>query len=289
MHGAVSILPAPVCEIDPLICDERIKLLSFTGSPEVGWAIKQRAGRKRVTLELGGNAGCVVCPDADLDLAVARVCYGSFAQAGQSCISVQRVFVHESLFERFTSRLVDSARRLIVGDPSDIGTDLGPVVDDSAVARIEQRVQAAVDAGARVHTGGRHEGRFFEPTILTDVPETQEICTEELFAPVVSVHPFGDFELALARLNDSRFGLQAGLFTYDLRRIDLAFRVLDVGALMINDVPTFRTDQMPYGGRKESGTGREGPRYAIAEMTEEKLMVINLAHPPPQALISHNT
>jgi len=289
VHGAVSVLPAPVEEVDPLICDERIKLLSFTGSPEVGWAIKQRAGRKRVTLELGGNAGCVVCRDADLDLAVARVCHGSFAQAGQSCISVQRVYVHESLHDRFTSRLVDLARRLVVGDPSDVGTDVGPVVDDSALSRIEQWVQAAVDSGARVQTGGRHQGRLFEPTILTGVPDDHKICTEELFAPVVSVHSYGEFEGALARLNDSRFGLQAGLFTYDLRRINLAFRVLDVGALIVNDVPTFRTDQMPYGGRKESGTGREGPRYAIAEMTEEKLMVINLDNPPTQASISYNT
>lgn len=276
VRGSISVLPAPADETGMLIEDERVKLLTFTGSPEVGWAIKQRAGRKRVALELGGNAGCVVCRDADLNWSVRRVCEGSFAQAGQSCISVQRVFVHESLYDRFTSDLVASTRRLKVGDPSDILTDVGPVVDDRAVSRISEWLKAAVDAGARVLTGGQHSDRLFEPTVLTDVPEHLNVCTEELFAPVVVIQSYHEYESAIAQLNDTRFGLQAGVFTFDLRRIDHAFKSLDVGAVIINDVPTFRTDQMPYGGQKESGIGREGPRYAIAEMTEEKLLVINL-------------
>jgi glyceraldehyde-3-phosphate dehydrogenase (NADP+) len=278
--GAVSVLPAPAGDTSPLVEDDRVRLLTFTGSPEVGWDLKRRAGRKRVTLELGGNAGCIVHRDADLTWAVERVTYGAFAQAGQSCISVQRVFVHESIFDPFSAALVERARRLKLGDPSDPETDLGPVVDDEAAERIAGWLAEAEAAGASVLTGGGRRGRLFEPTVLMDVPVGLNVCAREAFAPLVILSRYAEFEAAVAAVDDSRFGLQAGVFTHDLRRIEAAFRGIDVGGLIVNDVPTFRTDQMPYGGSKDSGCGREGPRYAIEEMTERKLLVLNLERPP---------
>jgi glyceraldehyde-3-phosphate dehydrogenase (NADP+) len=277
--GAISVLPAPAGETDPMVEDERVKLLTFTGSPEVGWELKRRAGRKRVTLELGGNAGCIVHADADLAWAAARVTYGAFAQAGQSCISVQRVFIHEKIFDTFAAALVERAQGLRLGDPSDPDTDLGPVVDDDAAERIAGWLAEAEAAGASVLTGGGRRGRLFDPTVLTNVPEDLNICAREAFAPMVILSRYTDFEAAVAAVDHSRFGLQAGVFTYDMRRIEAAFRGIDVGGLIVNDVPTFRTDQMPYGGSKESGCGREGPRYAIEEMTERKLLVLNLERP----------
>jgi acyl-CoA reductase-like NAD-dependent aldehyde dehydrogenase len=278
-RGAISVLPAPSCETTPLVEDDRVRLLTFTGSPEVGWDLRRRAGRKRVTLELGGNAGCIVHADADLPWAVKRVAYGAFAHAGQSCISVQRVLVHEQLFEAFTSALVDVTRRFKVGDPSRDDTDVGPVVDDEAAGRIAAWLDEATAHGATVLTGGKHNGRLFEPTVLTGVRGDLAICAREAFAPVVLIEPYESFDLAVERVDDSRFGLQAGVFTHDLRLVDRAYRGLDVGGVIVNDVPTFRTDQMPYGGAKDSGVGREGPRYAIEEMTERKLLVVNLSTP----------
>lgn len=274
--GAISVLPAHSREAAPLVEDERVKLLTFTGSPEVGWDLKRRAGRKRVALELGGNAGCIVHQDADLAWAVKRITYGAFAQAGQSCISVQRVMVHEQIQEAFTTALVEAAQALTLGDPSKDTTDLGPVVDDEAAARIESWISEAVSAGAVVLTGGGRKGRLIEPTVLSGARPDLSICAREAFAPVVIVEGYSSFDLAVERVDDSRFGLQAGLFTHDMRLVHKAFRCLDVGGVVVNDVSTFRTDQMPYGGAKDSGTGREGPRYAIEEMTERKLLVLNL-------------
>jgi glyceraldehyde-3-phosphate dehydrogenase (NADP+) len=277
--GAISVLPAPSRETGPLVEDERVKLLTFTGSPEVGWDLRQRAGRKRVTLELGGNAGCIVHADADLPWAVRRITYGAFAHAGQSCISVQRVLVHQQIFDAFTTALVDATHKLKVGDPSRDDTDVGPVVDDEAAARIAAWLDEAVSHHATVLAGGRHKGRLFEPTILAGVRGDLSICAREAFAPVVLLEPYESFDLAIERVDDSRFGLQAGVFTHDMRLVDRAYRGIEVGGVIVNDVPTFRTDQMPYGGAKDSGTGREGPRYAIEEMTERKLLVLNLSVP----------
>jgi len=274
--GALSVLPAPAHQTDPLIEDERVALLTFTGSPAVGWGLHKRAGRKRVALELGGNAGCIVHDDANLEWAAARVVTGAFAQAGQSCISVQRVFVHESIYDDFAGRLVDRTRALRLGDPTDVATDVGPVVDDDAADRIGAWLDQATAAGAGVLVGGGRDGRMFEPTILTDVPTDLNICAREAFAPVVLLARYERFEDAVARVDDSRYGLQAGVFTHDMRRVKMAFRGIEVGGLVVNDVPTFRVDHMPYGGTRDSGTGREGPRYAIEEMTERKLLLLNL-------------
>lgn len=275
-EGALSVLPAPAAETSPLVEDPRVKLLTFTGSPDVGWALKERAGRKRVALELGGNAGCIVHSDADLDFAVKRVTYAAFAHAGQSCISVQRVFLHESIADAFTEALLDRVAALKVGDPSDPTVDLGGVIDNAAADRIEEWLKEARDGGARVLAGGGRKDRVFEPTVLAEVPRELRICAQEAFAPVVILDRYADFDTALRHLNDSRYGLQAGVFTYDMRLVEQAFRELEVGGVIVNDVPTFRTDQMPYGGAKDSGVGKEGPRFAIEEMTENKLLVLNL-------------
>jgi len=274
--GALSVLPAAARDTGPLVEDERVKLLTFTGSPAVGWDLKRRANRKRVALELGGNAGCIVHRDGDIDLAVGRIVYGAFAHAGQSCISVQRVFAHEEVFDAFQAALLKKVDALTVGDPSDPSVDLGGVIDDEAAERIAAWLDEARAAGAKVLTGGGRQGRVFEPTVLTEVDPELKVCSQEAFAPLLIVERYEGFDDALARLNDSRFGLQAGVFTQDMRLATKAFRTLDVGGVVVNDVPTFRTDQMPYGGAKDSGTGREGPRYAIEEMTERKLLVLNL-------------
>jgi glyceraldehyde-3-phosphate dehydrogenase (NADP+) len=275
-RGALSVLPMAREIGDRLVTDERYKLLTFTGSSAVGWAMKARAGKKRVLLELGGNAGVIVDEGADIEYAVKRVAAGGFALAGQSCISVQRVFVHASVFDEFARRLVSRLGDLKVGDPLDPATDIGPLVEESEAARIDAWVGEAVGEGARILTGGRRIGRaMYAPTVLVDVPETSRVCTEEVFAPLVGLYRFEDFRDAVARVNRSNYGLQAGVFTNDLNRALVAFEALDAGGIVVNDVPTYRIDHMPYGGTKDSGLGREGPRYAIEEMTEIKLLVIN--------------
>jgi glyceraldehyde-3-phosphate dehydrogenase (NADP+) len=276
--AAVSILPMDRANGDRLVTDPRFKLLTFTGSSAVGWAMKARAGRKRVILELGGNAGAIVDETADIELAATRVAAGGFALAGQSCISVQRVFVHEQVFDRFAASLVARAERLKSGDPLDPDTELGPMVDHGEVDRVEAWVQEAVAQGARVLTGGRKiDASIYAPTVLVDAPETARVCADEVFAPVVVLARFADFKDALAAINRSIFGLQAGVFTRDLGRALEAFDTIEAGGVLINDVPTWRIDHMPYGGVKDSGLGREGPRYTIEEMTELKLLVINRA------------
>jgi len=278
--GAVSVLPMDRELGDRLVGDERFKLLSFTGSPAVGWRMKARAGKKPVVLELGGNAGAIVDASADLDWAVKRVLVGAFAFSGQVCISVQRLMVHEDVWGEFMERLVVGAAALKLGDPLDPATDIGPMVDAAAVERTQRWVAEAVADGAEVRTGGRADGHFFEPTVIVNAQRTSQVCSEEAFAPLVVVFPFGDIEEAFAEINASRFGLQAGVFTNDLAHAWRAFETLDVGAVVINDVPTYRVDHMPYGGIKESGIGREGLRWAIEDMTELKLMVV--AQPAPK-------
>lgn len=273
--GGFSVLPMTRAQGNRLVSDDRFKLLTFTGSAPVGWGMKERAGKKRVVLELGGNGGVIVDRDADLPYAVQRVAAGAFSFAGQVCISVQRVFIHEEVYDTFSRLLVEAVKRLKVGDPLDPETDVGPVIDDASAERIQSWIEEAEQAGGRVLTGGKRQGRLFEPTVLADVSTACKICTSEAFAPIVDIYPFHDFEEALARVNESPYGLQAGVFTSNLDHALRAFEELEVGGVMINDVPTFRIDHMPFGGTKDSGFGREGVKYAIEDQTEIRLMVFN--------------
>ncbi len=274
--GAISVLPMPREVGDRLVTDPRFNALTFTGSSPVGWDMKARAGRKRVILELGGNAGVVVDDSADLAFAAKRIAAGGFALAGQSCISVQRVYVHARVLDEFTSQLVARVEALKVGDPLDPATDVGPMIDEGEAARVDAWVGEAVAAGAKVLTGGRRlGGALYAPTVLTDVSADAKVCAAEVFAPLVGIYRFERFEDALREVNRSAFGLQAGVFTSALEHALRAFDELEVGGVIVNDVPTWRIDQMPYGGVKDSGLGREGPRYTIEEMTEPRLLVIN--------------
>lgn len=273
--GAVSILPMSRDVGDRLVEDDRFKLLSFTGSPGVGWEMKNRAGMKKVVLELGGNAGVIIDSDADLDFAVSRVKMGAFAYAGQVCISVQRAFIHEDVYEQFRDALVEQVKTVKMGDPLDRATELGPMIDDKAAGRTQQWIDQAVAEGARVLTGGKAEGRFFAPTVIENAKPDSFVCSREAFAPLVTIFPVKSFGEAISKVNDSEFGLQAGVFTNRLEHALTAFESLEVGGVIINDVPTYRIDHMPYGGVKSSGLSREGVRYTIEDMTEPRLMVIN--------------
>ncbi len=273
-QGSVSILPMTRETGDRLVADDRFKLLSFTGSPEVGWDLKARAGKKKVVLELGGNAAAIIDETADLDRAVGRCVYGAFKYAGQLCISVQRILVHERRWDDFVEQFIARAAALKVGDPFDPTNDLGPMIDRNAVERIAGWVDAAVSAGAKMLLGGPATGNYFPPTILVDAPHTSNVCAQEAFAPVVALAPFSSFEDALREANASSFGLQAGVFTNDLAHAWAAFHELEVGGVVINDAPTYRIDHMPYGGVKDSGLGREGLRWSIEDMTEPRLLVI---------------
>ncbi len=270
--GAVSILPMDRPTGDRMVADDRFKLLSFTGSPSVGWKMKAEAGKKKVVLELGGNAGAIVDETADLDWAVARLVTGAFAYSGQVCISVQRIYVVASIYAEFERRFVEKVRAVKMGDPLDPATDVGPMVDAKAVARTHQWVQEALQRGARALVGGDPDGLFYPPTVLVDVPKDARVCGEEVFAPVVNLFEVADFAAAIAEINDSQFGLQCGVFTNDLERTLLAHDELEVGGVIVNDIPTWRTDSMPYGGVKDSGIGREGLRWSIEDMTEPRLL-----------------
>ena len=272
--GAFSILPCRRDGADLFTTDERLKLLSFTGSPEVGWELKKRAGKKRVVLELGGNAACIVDADAELEPTVDRIIIGAFYQSGQSCIGVQRILVHESIYDAFRDLLVSKTRQLKVGNPRDEDTFIGPVISQADADRLLDWVRQAVEAGGKLLCGGGCKGVMFEPALLENVPPDQPICAQEAFGPVAVLSRFGKFEDALRRVNDSRFGLQAGVFTRDLGKALQAWDELEVGGVVIGDVPSWRVDNMPYGGVKDSGFGREGIRYAIEDMTERRLMVI---------------
>lgn len=273
--GSVSVLPMNRDVGDAMVADDRFKLLSFTGSPDVGWEMKRRAGMRPVVLELGGNAGVIVDEDADLDLAVARVKFGAFAYAGQVCISVQRVFVHERRYDRFKAALVEQSKIIKMGDPLDPATELGPMIDEKAAERTKSWVRHAIEGGATVLTGGTAEGRLFPPTVIENAPRESFVCSREAFAPLVTLFRFSAFGEALHDLNDSVYGLQAGVFTNNFEHVLSAFESIEAGGVIINDVPTYRIDHMPYGGVKASGLSREGIRYAIEDMTEPRLMVIN--------------
>ena len=273
-EGAFSILPCSRDDAELLTADDRLRLLSFTGSPDVGWDLKARAGRKKVVLELGGNAACIVDADWDLDDAVQRVVTGAFYQSGQSCISVQRILVHEAVYAAFKERLVAAARALKMGDPHDEDTFVGPIIAESEAIRIESWIHSALRAGATLLCGGKRDGVMVEPTLLEDVPENQPVSCEEVFGPVAVLSRFRDFDEALARANASAYGLQAGVFTRDLYKAQRAWDVLEVGGVIIGDVPSWRVDHMPYGGVKASGLGREGIRFAMEDMTEIRLMAI---------------
>jgi len=272
--GSVSILPMTRELGDRMVADERFKLLTFTGSPSVGWRMKERAGKKKVVLELGGNAGVIVDKTADLDWAVKRILVGGYAYAGQVCISVQRAFIHEDIWDAFMAKFVEGAKAIKVGDPLDPTTDVGPMVDANAVERTQRWVDEALALGGKALAGGVADGTFFPPTILTDVPTTAQVCSNEAFAPLVVAAPFKTMDEAIAKVNDSMFGLQTGVFTNDLAGAWKAFAELEVGGVIVNDIPTYRIDHMPYGGVKDSGLGREGLRWAIEDMTEIRILVL---------------
>jgi len=274
--GAINVVSCSNELTERLVADERFKLLTFTGSGDVGWRLKARAGKKRVALELGGNAGAIVHSDADLDSAADRCVRGGFSYSGQSCISVQRIFVHRPACDRFLTALVDRVRALEAGDPLDEKTDIGPLISADAVERVESWVNEAVAGGAKLLTGGKRDLTIYYPTVLTETRPEMRVNCAEVFGPVVTVEPYDSFEKALEQLNDSPFGLQAGVFTRDIKAVFHAFEKLEVGGVIVNDVPSFRVDHMPYGGIKDSGLGREGARYAIEEMTERRLLVLNL-------------
>jgi acyl-CoA reductase-like NAD-dependent aldehyde dehydrogenase len=272
--GAFSILPARRDGADLFTTDDRLKLLSFTGSPEVGWALKARAGKKPVVLELGGNAAVIVDRDADLDDAVERIIFGAFYQSGQSCIGVQRILIHEELYAVAREKLVAAARKLKLGDPKDPETFIGPMISAQEAERLESWIQAAVADGARLLCGGERDGAMHAATLLENAAPHHDVVRREAFGPVAVLSSFSDFDAALAEVNASDFGLQAGIFTRDLYRAQKAWDVLEVGGVVIGDVPSWRVDHMPYGGVKDSGLGREGIRFAIEDMTEIRLLVV---------------
>jgi glyceraldehyde-3-phosphate dehydrogenase (NADP+) len=275
-EGMINILPCPVEVAEAMVTDERIKMLSFTGSAKVGWYLKSRAGKKRVLLELGGNAGAVVHDDADLDWAAQRLAVGAFAYAGQVCISVQRIYVQELIYDRFLARFLEAVKGLKVGDPMDPKTVVGPLIDKGSADRVKEWIEEAKGKGAKLLMGGGRKENIIEPTVITNVTPDMKVSCEEVFGPVVTVSPYFDLEEAIEAVNDSAYGLQAGVFTKDIKRIMEAFQKLDVGGVIANDYPTFRADHMPYGGMKDSGLGREGVKYAMEAMTEIKLLVMRL-------------
>jgi acyl-CoA reductase-like NAD-dependent aldehyde dehydrogenase len=274
-EGAFSILPCARQGADLFTTDERLKLLSFTGSPEVGWKLKARAGKKKVVLELGGNAACIVDDGVDLERAADRIVIGAFYQSGQSCISVQRILVHDRVYEHLKQLLSERVSNLKAGDPMEEDTFLGPMISLDDAKRIERWVNEAVAGGAKIICGGKRDGVFYDATLLENVEPHMKLNCAEAFGPVATMQPFVDFEEAVRIANDSIYGLQTGIFTKSIDHAWYAFDELEVGGVIINDVPSFRVDNMPYGGIKDSGLGREGVRFAIEDMTEIKLLVLN--------------
>ncbi|MCS6858394.1 MAG: aldehyde dehydrogenase family protein [Sandaracinaceae bacterium] len=273
-RGSFSILPAHRSEADLLITDERLKLVSFTGSPEVGWDLKGRAGKKKVILELGGNAACIVDRGVELGHVVPKLLFGAYYQSGQSCISIQRIIAHESIYEELKCRLIEGIKELRMGDPREEDTFIGPLIGEEEAERLEQWIEEACAMGARLLIGGKRRGPFLEPTLLEGCPRHARIYSEEAFGPVAVLSRFSSPDQAIEEVNDSRYGLQAGIFTQDLSFALRAWDEIETGAVLINQVPSFRIDSMPYGGVKDSGFGREGVRYAIESMTEIRLLVI---------------
>jgi len=277
--GSMNVVPCQTPLAEKLVQSEGFQALSFTGSAAVGWMLKAKAGKKRVLLELGGNAGVIIEPDADVDLAVQRCVAGGFGYSGQTCISVQRVYVHESIYDSVVDKFLIRVRDVVVGDPAQDETVVGPLIDERAAQRVESWVNEAVTQGARVRIGGTRQGSMISPTVLTDVEPHMTVSCQEVFGPVVMLSPYRQFEDALQQLNDSMYGLQAGVFTQNTQKVFQAFQQLEVGTVLANEIPTFRADHMPYGGVKDSGLGREGVKYAIQELTEPKLLVLNVPMP----------
>jgi acyl-CoA reductase-like NAD-dependent aldehyde dehydrogenase len=273
--GMCSVLPIGGREAGELAADPRFRKISFTGSSQVGWDLRKADPKKATTLELGGNAGVIVHNDADLDAAAQRIAFGGYYQAGQSCIAVQRVLVHSDVAAELSDKLVAEVEKLVTGDPMDAATDVGPVIDNDALERISSWVDEAVQSGAEVLTGGKREDPFYRPTVLARTRPDMKVRCEEIFGPVITLGTYTDFDAAIAEVNESRYGLQAGLFTSDIDRIMRAYRDIEVGGLIVGDVSSFRADQMPYGGTKDSGAGREGLRYAMQEMTESRILVLS--------------
>lgn len=277
--GGLNVVPCDNILAERMVVDPRFKLLSFTGSASVGWMLKAKCGKKKVTLELGGNAGVVIESDADLELAAQRCAAGGFGYAGQTCISVQRIFVHHSIADAFTTKLLMHVARLKLGDPADETTSIGPLIDQSAAQRVESWIDEALEDGARVLLGGKRKGSLIEATVLSNIKPDMKVSCQEVFGPVVTITPYRQLSEAVALLNQSDYGLQAGVFTKDINKIFYAFRHLEVGAVLANEIPTFRADHMPYGGVKDSGLGREGIRAAIEDMTEPRMLILNLKEP----------
>jgi len=273
--SAVSILPMKRETGNKLVTDDRISLLSFTGSPEVGWKMKSHAGKKKVVLELGGNAGVIVSHGADMEAAITKCVAGGFSYSGQVCIHTQRIYVLKELFESFAEQFVEKVKLLKPGNPIDPATDMAVMIDEANAIRVENWVNEAVKSGARILCGGKRENSFIQPTIITGTKEFMQVCSAEVFGPVVVIEPVDTFAEAVKRINSGRFGLQAGVFTDSINEMNMAFNQLHVGGVIINDVPTFRVDHMPYGGIKDSGSGREGVKYAILDMMEPRLLIKN--------------
>ena len=271
--GAISILPMDRKAGNQLVTDTRFKKLSFTGSPQIGWQMKAQAGRKKVTLELGGNAGVIVSKKAAIDKAVNKCLVGAFAYSGQVCIHVQRIYVHQTIFDEFTKKMIQGTQKLKQGNPNDIKTEISVMIDESNAKRVESWVNDAVTNGAKILHGGKRQDTYYEPTIITDTKPEMKVCRLEIFGPVISIEKFDDFKKGIAEINNSDYGLQAGVFTDDTNEINYAFSNLEVGGVIHNDIPTFRVDHMPYGGIKNSGFGREGVKYAMRDMLEPRLLV----------------
>lgn len=277
--GGLNVVPCDNLLAERMVVDPRFKLLSFTGSAAVGWMLKAKCGKKKVTLELGGNAGVVVESDADIEHAAQRCAAGGFGYAGQTCISVQRIFVQHSIADVFTTKLLMHVARLKMGDPADESTSIGPLIDHAAAQRVESWIGEAIADGARVLLGGKRMGSLVEATVLSNVKSNMKVSCNEVFGPIVTITPYRQFSEAIALLNQSDYGLQAGIFTQDINKIFYAFRHAEVGAVLANEIPTFRADHMPYGGVKDSGLGREGVRAAIEDMTEPRLLIVNHKEP----------
>lgn len=276
--GAFSVIPMDRTTGNRLVTDSRFNLLSFTGSPDVGWEMKKNSAKKKVVLELGGNAGLIVDKDADIETAANKAVIGAFSFAGQTCIHTQRIYVEDSVFDDFYQHFEARMKQLVIGDPEDPNTDFSAMIDEKNAIRIEEWVNEAVSAGATLLAGGTRDGKLYAPTVLTDTTMEMKVCSLEAFAPIVVIERYTDFKAAIKAINDSDFGLQTGIFTHDNRKIHYAFENLHVGGVIINDVPTFRADHMPYGGVKDSGIGREGPKYAIFDMMEPKVLVTDRSH-----------
>ncbi len=275
-RGAISVLPCSNDVAAMMLADERIRMLTFTGSAQVGWQLKAAVPRKRVTLELGGNAAMIVHEDADLELAAQRILSGGYSYAGQSCISVQRVFVHKMRWQTLAQRLTEGVEQMVVGDPSDEETQVGPMISEQAAERAAAWIERAVDAGAHLLCGGEQRGARLKPAVLAKVPRQTELFQEEVFAPVVFINPYDTFEEAVDLVNASRYGLQAAVFTKDWQRIMQAWKGIEAGAVLINESTSWRADHMPYGGVKDSGVGREGVRAAMESMMEERLLIARM-------------